>query len=215
MSGALPAGPDPGLTAALALVSRGRGRESEARRVLREERLAVLSELADGPWFPARQPRYQGEALARRMAVLEELRGAGIVEESSLVRWHGHRPGPDGTRVPVEQRDDAWALTGLGRRVATGELPGLGPGDDMNWMPSDIVPFAALRALDQDGRRRWLRGWMARLRLTTAHQASAVLTLSRQSVERMLYPGSAERTAVTDQTLRIAYLSERVAPNWD
>lgn len=72
------------------------------------------------------------------------------------------------------------------------------------------VPFESLRALDGEARRAWMRGWMERMGLENANRAAPVLGLTRQSVERMLYEGSRSRTAVTDQTLRVAQLVERL-----
>lgn len=70
--------------------------------------------------------------------------------------------------------------------------------------------FADLAALGPDERREWMRGWMARMGLENANQAAPVLALTRQSVERMLYETNGRRTAVTDQTLRVAQLAEMV-----
>jgi len=71
-------------------------------------------------------------------------------------------------------------------------------------------PLATLLTLDQEGRRLWLRGWMERLGLENANQAAPILLLSRQTVERMLYETSAARRPVSDQTMKIAYLVEKI-----
>lgn len=75
---------------------------------------------------------------------------------------------------------------------------------------SSAPRFDALLALGVDERRVWLREWMARMGLENANQAAPLLALTRQSVERMLYDGNHRRTAVTNQTLRIAQLCEMV-----
>ncbi|WP_448208679.1 hypothetical protein [Azospirillum sp. sgz302134] len=73
--------------------------------------------------------------------------------------------------------------------------------------PPDISLSNLLR-LDDGERREWLRGWMQRMNLLTAHQAAPVLCLSRSTVERMVYE-QAQRSRVTDQTLKIAWLIEK------
>lgn len=198
----------------LALLRRGRGREGEERRTAREARLAMLRELWDGPWFPTRLPRWEGEQLRQRTEILGELRDAGLVEEGFFVRSTGSRI-VDGKRVETEYREDGWALTAAGRDLASELLPGLGRDDDDRWLPANISSFPRLRELSQDDRRRWLRGWMARVRLLTPAAAAEVLCVSRQTVDRMISPGSKERISITDATLRIAFLAERAAPNWD
>ncbi len=68
--------------------------------------------------------------------------------------------------------------------------------------------FGDLLALDQDARREWLRAWMARHGLETANQAAPYLCVTRTTMERMVYD-QARRSAVTDQTLKIAWMIDR------
>ena len=73
------------------------------------------------------------------------------------------------------------------------------------------TPFLSLPALlsqDDASRREWLRGWMRRMGLPTAHQAAPVLCLTRSTVERMVYE-QGRRSRITDQTLKIAWLVEK------
>lgn len=70
------------------------------------------------------------------------------------------------------------------------------------------ISLADLLRLDDDARRDWLRGWMQRMNLPTAHQAAPVLCLSRSTVERMVYE-QGQRSRITDQTLKIAWLVEK------
>lgn len=66
-----------------------------------------------------------------------------------------------------------------------------------------------LKTLDQESRRVWMRGWMERMGLPNANQAAPLLSLTRQTVEKMLYPNRRQNSAVGDQTLHIAYLLEQ------
>lgn len=74
------------------------------------------------------------------------------------------------------------------------------------------IDFEFLQDLEAEARRDWLVCWMSRMGFANANQAAPFLALSRQSVERMVYSGSTKQ-AVTDQTLRIAQLTEILGPS--
>lgn len=88
-----------------------------------------------------------------------------------------------------------------------------GPGDDAEALTRNEPPLTleGLRALGQEARRIWLRGWMGRMGLANANQAAPWLSLTRQTVEKMLYPDRKVVSAVGDQTLHIAFLEEQRA----
>ena len=197
------------------LLVKGRLREGEGRRLAREARVAVLMELRAGAWLPDRSPRREAGWLENRIAILHELREVGVVEEGFQVRSSGSVNRADGTREVTEVRNHGWALTPLGRQLAAEIIPGSPSYENPGWTPSAVTSFQRLRGLSQEDRRLWLRAWMTRVGLASAGAAAEVLCVSRQSVERMVYPGSKERISITDATLRIAYLTERVAPDWD
>ena len=71
------------------------------------------------------------------------------------------------------------------------------------------ISLSDLLRLDDEARRDWLRAWMQRMNLPTAHQAAPVLCLARTTVERMVYD-QAQRSKITDQTLKIAWLVEKI-----
>lgn len=72
------------------------------------------------------------------------------------------------------------------------------------------IPFEELQALDQPGRREWLREWMERMGLPTAHQAAPVLCRSRRTVERMTHDQQAEHVKIGDDTLKLAWALEQL-----
>jgi len=75
---------------------------------------------------------------------------------------------------------------------------------------SDPHPFELLQALDQPARREWLRGWMLRMGLATAHQAAPVLCHSRRTLERMTHDQQAEHVRIGDDTIKLAWALERL-----
>jgi len=159
--------------------------------------LKAVGLLKADPWYPGCGVTIDrlGTDAATQDAMVQAER-LGFAEAVTLEKWVGDVQG--------------WKVTERGDAFAAEFIPGYGPDDDVSWMVAGILSegFSMLLALDQAERRRWMRGWMARRRLFTAGQAAPVLAVSRQTVERMLYPGSKERIAVSDQALRIAYLVE-------
>ncbi len=72
----------------------------------------------------------------------------------------------------------------------------------------DPKSFDRLLCLDAGQRRTWLRAWMDRMGLRNSYQAAPVLCLVRQTVDRMISETCHRKTPITDQTLKIAWLTE-------
>jgi len=77
-------------------------------------------------------------------------------------------------------------------------------------MSHSLQPFEEIQSLDQTGRREWLRGWMRRMGLSTAHQAAPVLCRSRRTLERMTHDQQAEHVKIGDDTIKLAWALEQL-----